>query len=159
MTPADLALIKNAQNQLITLCGGIDAAKLISGYGRSTVGRWADVGDPTIMPTPAKIRLQKHCKLPLVTSAEALIFGRRLSDPVEEDSSEKCLMTVLAGIFAGKGELSSYFAIAIADGVLSANELTGLDRLVAELVRGAEEYQKASAAAKAKGGLKLARAG
>lgn len=60
MTLARIARIKSAQDQLIAYCGGIDSTvELLDGkFGRSTVGRWKDLGDGTLMPLAAVMALE-----------------------------------------------------------------------------------------------------
>ena len=155
MTPAELLLIKHAQNEIIALCNGLNAVASITSYGRSSVGRWADVGDPQIMPLPVVIRLEQHCKVPVVTAAMAAISNRKLTDPVDDGAAQQCVLTAHAEAFVASGELTASFAQAISDGTLTPNELTDLDRVAAHLERAIGTCRKALAAQRAAGGLKV----
>ena len=155
MTPADFQRIKHAQNELISICGGLDAVKVITNYGRSTVGRWSDVGDPAIMPLPVVLTLQKHCHIPVITAAMAAIDNRSLADPDDASGGEQPVMTAVADAFVRSGEFTSTFATAMADGKLTPNELTDIDRALGRLERSVSNGRKSVAAARAAGGLKV----
>ena len=155
MTPADLQVLKHAQKELIALCGGLTLVAVLTNYGRSTVGRWADVGDPSPMPTPAIITLEKHCKVPVMSAAMALIAEQRRLADADDALPEKCLLTALADVFAAGGDLGATFAAAIADGKLTPNELTALSERLAALSRALSEAVPANSAARAHGGLKV----
>ncbi len=70
---ARLARIKAAQQELIGLSGGIDGALATMGdrAGRSTIGRWNNQDDPTLMPLEAVVRLEAATGSSAVTSAPA----------------------------------------------------------------------------------------
>lgn len=159
MTTARVLRIKAAQNQLIAACGGLDAVAVgeeaIINAGRSTVGRWSDIGDPTLMPLLAVIKLEAHCGQPLVTAALAEISGRRLADPDAETVSQGSVMARHADAIIHAGELMAAGAAAFADGKVSPNEATTIDRAAAQLERGLAEYRKALAGIRAAGGLKV----
>ena len=153
MSPDEHMMIKHAQNELVRLCGGIDDCKVIVPYGRSTIGRWADVGNPTLMPWPAVIARQKKCRVPVVTAALAAIDGRMLSDPVTE--GETCVMTAMAEVLVVSGQLGGVFGAAVADGKLTPNELTDLSRVMERLERALVKGKRSAAAGRAEGGLKV----
>ncbi len=155
MTPAERELVKHAQKELVALCGGIDKARVIVNYGRSTVARWADVGDPSLMPMQAVIQLQRVCRTPVVTMALASIEDRLLSDPVSRQGSAQCVYTVMAETIITGAALNSAYGLALADGKITPNELSDLDRLLGDVIRQAVAARKANAAARSEGGLKL----
>ncbi|TIX55097.1 MAG: hypothetical protein E5V25_29395, partial [Mesorhizobium sp.] len=72
MATANILRIKAAQEQLVAACGGADqCVELLHNHGRSTIYRWADKNDPTLMPLAAVIAMEAHCGLALVTAALA----------------------------------------------------------------------------------------
>ena len=107
MATARILRIKAAQHQLIALCGGIDDCVEVGNFGRSTVGRWYDLGDPTLMPLNAVIALEAHCGQPIVTAALAEINGRRLAAPDGEAASQISVMNHHAEAIVHAGELMS----------------------------------------------------
>jgi len=156
MTPAQLQLLKHAQNEIISLCGGLDAVSARTNYGRSTVGRWSDVGNPTLMPYPAIVALESADGVPpIMTMAMAAIAGGSFV-PDNLDADHKSVMTTFAQGFVASGGLTGAFADAISDGKLTPNELSNLDSLAAEVIRMWTAGRAALAEARANGGLKVA---
>lgn len=153
MTPEDRTLIKHAQKELIALCGGIDRAVAVAGMARSTVGRWADVGDPTIMPLPAVLRLQRACRTPVVTAALAAAENRILGDPLGEADAAQNVFTAMADTIVASGALNAAYGEALADGKLTPAELTAIDKALGALSRASSAARRAGAGARAAGGL------
>lgn len=159
MTTARVLRIKSAQQQLIAVCGGLDDSAAISSFGRSTVGRWNDLGDPTLMPLAAVVALEAHCGAPLVTSALAEVSGRRLADPDTMAAATGCVLSSHSQAIAQAAELMSVGALAFADGKVSVNEAVAMDRAAAQMERSLGELRKALAAARAAGGLSVVSGG
>lgn len=156
MTPAQLQLLKHAQNEIISLCGGLDAVSARTNYGRSTVGRWYDVGNPALMPYPAIVALESTKGVPpVMTTAMAAIAGGRFV-PDNGAAGHKSVMTAFAETFVASGELTGAFAGAISDGKLTPNEISNLDGMAAELIRRLTSGRASLAEARASGGLKVA---
>jgi hypothetical protein len=156
MTPAQLQLLKHAQNEIISLCGGLDAVAARVNYGRSTVGRWSDVGNPSLMPYPAVVVLEAIEGVPpVMTAAMAAIAGGRFL-PDSADAGQKSVMAAFAETFVASGELTGAFAAAISDGKLTPTEISGLDQLLADLIRKMTAGRTSLAEARAAGGLKVA---
>lgn len=156
MTPAQLQLLKHAQNEMISLCGGLDAVSALTNYGRSTVGRWYDVGNPALMPYPAIVALEAREGVPpVMTIAMAAIAGGRFV-PDTTEAGHKSVMVSFAETFVASGELTGAFAGAISDGNLTPNEISDLDRLAAELIRRLTAGRTSLAEARAGGGLRVA---
>lgn len=155
MATARILRIKAAQHQLIALCGGIDECVEIGNFGRSTVGRWYDLGDPTLMPLNAVISLETHCGQPIVTAALAEINGRRLAAPDGEAASQISVMNHHAEAIVQAGELMSAGAAAFADGRVTPNEAVAIDKAAGQLERSLSDYRKALAGVRAEGGLKI----
>ena len=156
MSSARLNRIKAAQNQLIALCGGIDGA--LDAYdkaGRSTIGRWNDLGDPTLMPLVAVIALEAHCGQPVVTAALAEISGRRLADPDIGRQAQANVLSHHADAIVHAGQLMAAGAQAFADGRITPNEATTIDRAAGALEQALGDNRKALATVRAAGGLSV----
>lgn len=154
---ARLARIKAAQQEIIAAAGGIDGAVAALGetVGRSTVGRWNNGDEPTLMPLEAVIRLEAATNSSAVTRALAELNGRRLADPSAEAATQSSVMNRHAEAIVAAGELMAAGAAAFADGKVTSTEAITIDRAAAQLERGIGEYRKALAAIKADGGLKV----
>lgn len=152
---ARLARIKAAQQEIIGRAGGIDGAvaALGGGIGRSTVGRWNNPDDPTLMSLDAMIRLEASTASSIMTAALAELNGRRLADPDAETINQAGVMSRHAEAIVQAGELMAAGAAAFADGKVSPNEASTIDRAAAQLERGLGEYRKALAGIRANGGL------
>lgn len=159
MATARILRIKAAQDQLVALCGGLDESAAISNFGRSTVGRWKDLGDPTLMPLGAVMALEAHCGQPLVTAALAELAGRRLADPEPATADQVNVMARHAEAIVQAGELMSAGATAFADGRVTPNEATAIDRAAGQLERALGDYRKALAGIRADGGLAVVKGG
>ena len=161
MTIARIARIKSAQDQLIAYCGGIDdTVELLDGkFGRSTVGRWKDLGDGTLMPLAAVMALESACGQPVITGALAELAGRRLSEPDAATVSQAGVLAHHADAIINAGELMRAGAAAFADGRVSPNEATTIDRAAANLQDALVEYRKSLAGVRAQGGLSVVEGG
>lgn len=154
---ARLARIKAAQAELISRSGGIDGAVATLGgnTGRSTVGRWNNEDDPTLMSLDAMIRLEAATGSSCVTAALAEVNGRRLADHDQATLAQVSVMSRHADAILQAGELMAAGAAAFADGRVTPNEAATIDRAAAQLERGLAEYRKALAGIRAAGGLKV----
>jgi len=146
--------VKAAQRDLIEACGGIKRVEDRFNYGKSTVGRWNDGNDPTLMPLGAIVALQNDCGSPHVTSALAEIGGRRLNDPETERKADISMMMAHAELMRQSAELANAMAMAIADGVVTHSEATAVDRIAASLERAASDLRASVSVVKARGGEK-----
>lgn len=155
MTTARVLRIKAAQQQLIAACGGIDDAAELAKFGRSTMGRWADVNDPTLMPLGAVISLEAQCGVPVIAAALAELNGRRLAEPDAQAASQAGVLSRHAEAIVQAGELMSAGAAAFADGKVTPAEASAIDRAAAGLEQAVGEYRKALAALRADGGLSI----
>ena len=157
MSTARLYRIKAAQNQLIAVAGGIDAAVAMLGggtrYARSTVGRWNALDDGTLMPLEAVLALEAETGQPLMTAAMAELAGRRLADPEPGTARQANVLAHHAEAIVQAGELMAAGAAAFADGRVTPNEATTIDRAAGHLEQAIGEYRKALAGIRAEGGL------
>lgn len=144
--------VKAAQRDLIEACGGIRRVETRFNYGKSTVGRWNDGNDPTLMPVTAIVALENDCGIPYVTGALAEVNGRRLTDPDEDKVSDVCVMTTHAELLRHTAELANGMAIAIGDSRVTPAEAHAIDRIAASMQNAMNDMRAALAAIKAKGG-------
>lgn len=144
--------VKAAQRDLVEACGGIKRVESRFNYGKSTVGRWNDAGDPTLMPLGAIVALESDCGIPYVTGALAEVNGRRLSDPDEDKASDVCVMTSHAELLRHTAELANGMAVAISDSRVTPTEAQTIDRIAASMQNAINDMRGALAAIKAKGG-------
>ena len=159
---ARLARIKAGQQQLIAQAGGIDGAVAnLAGpdgsptVGRSTIGRWNNPDDPTLMSLDALIRLEAATGSSALTAALAELNGRRLADREAEASRQTNVMNRHADMIMQASELMAVGAAAFADGKVTANEAGDMDRAAAHLERAISKYRKALAGIRADGGLRV----
>lgn len=160
MTTAKTLRIKAAQNQLISACGSVDdILDEFPGLGRTSLFNWKDIDHKALMPLDVVIKLEAHCGRPILTEALAEIAGRRLSDadPTVFDSTS--VMTRHADAIIQASQLMSVGAAAFADGRVTPNEATAIDRAAASVEDSIAEYRKALAGIRAEGGLSLVKGG
>ncbi len=144
--------VKAAQRDLIEACGGIKRVETRFNYGKSTVGRWNDGNDPTLMPLGAVVALESDCGRPYVTGALAEVNGRRLSDPSEDRVVDVCVMASHAELLRHTAELANSMAMAIADSRVTPTEAQTIDRVAASMQNAMNDMRAALASIKAKGG-------
>lgn len=154
---ARLARIKAAQAELIGRAGGIDGAVATLGgnTGRSTVGRWNNADDPTLMSLDAMIRLEAATGSSCMTAALAEVNGRRLADQDAETVEQVSVLGRHTEAMMHASELMAAGAAAFADGKVTPNEAANIDRVAAQMERGLGEYRKDLATIRATGGLKV----
>ena len=107
------------------------------------------------MPLNAVMTLEAHCGQPIVTAALAEINGRRLAEPDAAVTSQLGVMNHHADAIVHAGELMRAGAAAFADGKVTPNEATAIDKAAAQLERALSEYRRALAGVRAEGGLKI----
>ncbi len=151
---AFLFRLKAAHFDLIEACGGIARSAEKCGYGTSTVGRWFDRNDPTVMPIPAVIKLEADCGRAYVTSVMAGENGRRLTDPDCEKAEQVSILTSHAAVMQKMAALATDVAIAIGDGHVSPTEAHLIDRGAADVERSLSELRLSTAAIRSRGGDK-----
>lgn len=143
--------LKSAQRDLIKQCGGIERSADISSFGKSTVGRWNNGGDPELMPVTAVLLLEAECGTPLVTTVMAELNGRRLADPDEFGRGTGNILARYAEAVRQSGELMAVGAQAFADGKVTPAEATQLDRVASDVERALSEFRQLLAGARADG--------
>lgn len=114
--------LKIHQAELIDRCGGIERAAGICHYGKSTVGRWNDRDDPTLMPIAAIAALEADCGVSVVSTvmleAAKRVSGadRMIGNPAEIISLEA------AELMRRAGDAASKLFGSVADGDISSTE-------------------------------------
>lgn len=160
MTTAKTLRIKAAQHQLICACGSVeDLLDEHPGLGRTSLFNWKDINHKALMPLDVVMKLEAHCGRPIVTEALAEIAGRKLVDPDAGVVSSACVMTRHADAIIQASHLMSVGAAAFADGRITPNEATGIDRAAAQLQEAISEYRKALAGIRADGGFSVVKGG
>lgn len=114
--------LKIGQADLIARCGGIERSADISHYGKSTVGRWNDRDDPTLMPVAAIAALEAECGVPVVSQimTEAA-HGAKGADRMIGNAAEAVSAEAadLARLF---GDALAKLVASAADGDISGTE-------------------------------------
>lgn len=159
MSTARILRIKSAQKQLIYACEGAETVVDTFNYARSTVFRWADLNDPTLMPLNVVLTLEAHCGSPLVTAAMAEVGGRRLADPDQFAKATGSVLSHHSDAIAQAAELMQAGALAFADGKVSINEAISMDRSAQRLEAAVCELRKSLADVHAAGGLSVVSGG
>lgn len=145
--------VKAAQRDLVEACGTVRRVEARFNYGKSTIGRWENSADPTLMPMQAVIALEADCGTPFVTSVMAELSGRRLSDPNEARAEDICIMTSHADLLRQVAELTGSMALAISDGKVTPAEAHTLDRIASKMQDAMSDLRTALANIKAKHGV------
>ncbi|MBP1841990.1 hypothetical protein J2046_000234 [Rhizobium petrolearium] len=151
---AFLIRLKAAQFDLIEACGGIDRAGDKAGYGKSTVGRWNDRYDPSLMPLTAIAKLEADCGQPFVTEVMASVTGRRLTDPEARPDCSADILVAHAHVRVSEASLGLAVAEAIADGQVTPAEAAEIDREAAALDRATDTLRAKIASIRARHGEK-----
>jgi hypothetical protein len=150
--------IKAAQRDLIAAAGGIERAAEICSYGKSTVGRWAKIDQPEIMPHDAVAALEAETGLRLWTVAWLGARGLKLADDAAGDTGN-CLATEMASLGGAFGALFSEWSAIAADGHATPAEADMLlRRHLPALDAAVDRLKDASAQVIAEGGSALFRA-
>ncbi|MDI6838605.1 MAG: hypothetical protein QMD99_23185 [Rhizobiaceae bacterium] len=149
---AFLFRLKAAQFDLIEACCGIERAAEKCGYGKTTVGRWKDRNDPTVMPIPAVVALEADCGRAFVTAVMAGTNGRRITDPEDEKAKQAGILSAHADLMQRMASLAGDVATAYADGVVSPTEAHIIDRGASEAERSLSDFRNSIAVVKAAGG-------
>lgn len=145
--------VKAAQRDLVEACGTVRRIEERFSFGKSTVGRWTNGADPTLMPIEAVVALESECGIPYVTSVLAELHGRRLSDPNEDAAGSGCVMSSHAELLRGAAELTTGLAVAIADGKVTPAEAASIDKVASKMQDAMADMRSALAGIKAKGGV------
>lgn len=147
-------LLKAKQRDLIAAAGGIERAAEVCSYSKSVVGRWANADSHELMPLDAIFSLEEETGRVDMSEAIAAARGRRFAD-IEAVPANGSVMAAHAEAVVRMGELMTEGALAFADGQLTPAESGRIDRALAKVGEGIDEYRKILAGAKAAGGLKV----
>ncbi|QRM55128.1 hypothetical protein [Sinorhizobium sp. BG8] len=152
MTDAFIMRLKAAQRDLIEACGGVERAAAKCGYSKSTVGRWYDPNDGTVMPIPAVVTLERDARAPFLTAVQAEANGRRLTDPDQERATDISVLTSHAEVMRQASELMNAMALAMEDGKITPAEATTVDRIASALDAASSNLRASLANVKARQG-------
>jgi len=147
--------LKAAQRDLIAAAGGIMRSADLCNYGKSTVGRWADIESPEWMPLDAADKLEVETGLTIFTQAWVESRGMKLAG--QDDGARRAisLTTEIAGIAGALSALLSEWAVASADGHASPAEADRLRGLTPSIKDGVARLEEALSEVRAAGGLSL----
>lgn len=144
--------VKAAQRDLIKMAGGIDRAVDLTGYAKSTVGRWNNPGDGDLMPLNAVRALEKETDQPLITTIMAHETGRKVLEPNGPITDAAALDQLVRSLLVEASEVATVGTLAGADGHLSPAEGTAIATPAARLAATARKIQQLAAAVQASGG-------
>jgi hypothetical protein len=125
LAPAAQARAKLASRRAIDLAGGVEAAALAVGRGKSTVGRWHALNDPDLPPFDAMLTLDQIAvaqgHLPaLISHLASECGGAFLPMPSVQGDDE--FLRQAGAIAEGAGQLIGGIAGDLADGQMSQRE-------------------------------------
>ena len=147
--------IKAAQRDLIAAAGGIERAADFCSYGKSTVGRWANIDAPEWMPLDAVDKLESETGLTHFTRAWVETRGLKLAEPDAREEQVACLTTEIAGFVGEFGTLMAEWALTSADGHATPGEANRLRRFLPTMRDRLSKIEEQLAAIHAAGGLSL----
>ncbi len=124
---------KAAQRDLIKACGGIERCSEIVAVSKSQVGRWNNAQDIDLMPLNVVYVLESECGIAFVTKALASLNGRSLEENDKPNHKNTDIMTTFADTVHHTSELMKAGIDALADGKITPNEATRMDREAASL--------------------------
>lgn len=151
---------RGAQRDLIDACGGVERVAELTGYGKSTVGRWRNPTDRDEMHYRVALILEDDCGRPLLTRLMAAFNGRKLADPEDEGAGAAAnLSAQVADMVEQAGNLVVETVRAHSDGVVTPSEADQLRAINARVARLSDEIAAALAGVKADGGLRIVRGG
>lgn len=151
-------VIKAAQRDLVAAAGGIQRAAEICNYGKSTVGRWADIESPEWMPLDAVDRLEAETGLAILTRAWVAARGLQLAE-ADTARGDACLTGEVTQLTAAFAALLAEWSSVAADGHATPAEADRMRRLVPQLDQAVRGLKEALARVRAEGGLNLVAGG
>ena len=100
---------------------------------KSQVGRWNNAQDIDLMPLNVVYVLESECGIAFVTKALASLNGRSLEENDKPNHKNPDIMTTFADTVHHTSELMKAGIDALADGKITPNEATRMDREAASL--------------------------
>jgi hypothetical protein len=145
--------IKAAQRDLITMAGGIERAANLTGFAKSTIGRWNNPGDPELMPLSAIRSLERETDQPLITTIMAHETGRKVLEPNGPISDAAVLEELGRSMMMDVAELVSTITNAARDNHISPAEGVTIGNPTARLRDTVRKIEQFVGAVKAGGGM------
>lgn len=137
-----LTRLKIAQQDLIAACGGIERAAIICRYGKSTVGRWNDRKDPSLMPLGAVVVLEAECRDSIVSKVMLhAAEGAEGADRMEPEKSLNEVNQAFSEVMSAAAMLAATHAAGAADGDLTGTERQLNDRAAQKLESSVKTYR------------------
>lgn len=128
--------IKAEQIALIDYLGGIKPVMRLSGMSQGQIGNYHNRDHPALMPLPVVAMLEAEAGRLFVTAGMAEANGHRIAPEVCRDECPGGVAEVArcnAEVMGQVGHLAGTVGEALADGELSANELTRIASHMAPL--------------------------
>jgi hypothetical protein len=126
--------LKAAFRDLVEKAGGLERAAERTGYGKSSLQRWASAEHPDVMPLTAALLLESDTGSPLVTAAMAGLQGLSLAgQSLQPEPSRSALLEQWAGLGKAFTEMAGGMAFAMADGEVTVTEARAIDEAAAGL--------------------------
>ena len=131
--------LKAAFRDLVEKAGGLERASIRTGYGKSSLQRWASAEHPDVMPLTAALLLEADTGSPLVTAAMAGLQGHSLQKAslagqlLQSEPARPALLEQWAGLGKSFAEMAGGMAFAMADGEVTVSEARAIDEAAANL--------------------------
>ena len=126
--------LKAAFRDLVEKAGGLERAAERTGYGKSSLQRWASAEHPDVMPLTAALLLEADTGSPLVTAAMAGLQGLSLAGQLlQSEPARPALLEQWAGLGKSFAEMAGGMAFAMADGEVTVSEARAIDEAAASL--------------------------
>ena len=137
--------VKAATRDLIRHAGGLVRAGELTGFGKSTIGRWGQTDQPDTIPISAVLILERETGTAFVTAIMAGVNGRTVTERAEAAPAD--LMQAVARAAKEGADVLSATAAAMADGVITPNEARTIERETDEAREAYTDLQRATSAA------------
>ena len=137
--------LKAAFRDLVEKAGGLERAAERTGYGKSSLQRWASPDHPDVMPLTAVLLLEGDTGSPLVTRAMAVLQGHTLVNNtacIDADATPPPLLAQWALMGKSFTEMAGGMAFAMADGEVTVTEARAIDEAAAALQHQIENIRK-----------------
>lgn len=147
--------LKAKQRDLIIAAGGTERAAELCSYSPSSVGRWANINVPEMMPLNAIFALEEETGRFDMSEAIAFSRGRRFEEIEVAPSASGSLMGHHAETIVRIAEMMGTAARAFEDGKITATEAQQIDRTLSAAEESMSDYRKDLARALSEGGMSV----
>lgn len=137
--------LKAAFRDLVEKAGGLERAATRTGYGKSSLQRWASPEHPDFMPLTAALMLESDTGCLLVTGALAALHGHVLVNQQavgETDTQPQKLFEQWVGLVKAFTDMAGGMSAVMADGEVTVAEARVIDEKAAALQHQIENMRK-----------------